>query len=145
MNNHNGSDRINGAVRVTVEVKRSLIDGRGLFAKYPIKAKQKLGDLSGEVINQREARRRAKDRRRVAIVELGNGKAIDAARGGNELRYVNHSCSPNTFMRIFRNRVEFYALQAIRSAEELTCDYGETHHNRSRRCECGSRNCRGFI
>jgi hypothetical protein len=116
-----------------------------LFAQAPIPERKKLGELTGEVISEREARRRAKDKRRIVMVELGNGKAIDGSRRGNEFQYVNHSCSPNTFIRILGNRVEIYALRSIRRGEELTCDYGETQHDGARRCRCASQNCRRFI
>ena len=61
----------------------------------------------------REARRRAARRRRIAIVELHGGGAIDASVGGNEFRYTNHSCAPNAYMRIFGRHVGFYALRDI--------------------------------
>jgi uncharacterized protein len=132
-------------LRVKVEVRQSLIEGRGLFAKASMRARQKLGNLTGELISQAEGRRRAKRLRRISIVELGGGKALDASRKGNELKYINHSCQPNTFIRIFGKKVEFYALRAIRRGEELSCDYGETHHEGTHRCRCGSPRCRGFI
>lgn len=131
--------------RVALEVRRSSIDGKGVFAGSPIHARQKIGDFSGELISQGEGRRRARRRRRIAIVEVDGGKAIDAARYGNEFRYINHSCAPNTYIRIVGTRVEFYALRPIRRGEELTCDYGESHHEGRRRCRCGSRECRRFI
>jgi SET domain-containing protein len=127
------------------KVQRSRIQGRGLFALSGIPARKKLGELSGELITEREARRRARATERIAIVEFGDGKALDATRGGNHFRYVNHSCAPNTFMRLIRGRVEFYALRPIAPGEELTCNYGETHHDGTLPCRCGSSQCRGRL
>jgi uncharacterized protein len=79
------------------------------------------------------------------IVETGDGLAIDGSCRGNSLRFVNHSCSPNTFMRIYRGRVEFYSLRDIQCGEELTCNYGKSHHDGKRPCTCGSAKCCGFI
>ena len=129
----------------SIEVKCSAIDGQGLFAKVRMPKRKKIGELAGELISQREARRRAKHLKRIVIVELNNGKAIDGAKNGNDFQYINHSCAPNIFQRQYRNIVEFYALREIKSGEELTCDYRESHHNGTRRCTCGSRNCRGSI
>jgi len=129
----------------TFEIKRSYIHGRGLFACRHIPARRKMGELGGEFITQREARRRARRSCCITVVELGDGTAIDASRGGNHFRYVNHSCSPNTFIRIFRGRIEFYSLRRITSGEELTADYGETHHAGTLACRCGSARCRGRI
>ena len=92
-----------------------------------------------------EARRRARGSPCVAIVEFDDGFALDAARGGNELRYVNHSCAPNTYLRLFGHHVELYALRAIEPGEELTCDYGETQHQGSLPCRCGSSPCRSHL
>lgn len=130
---------------VHTEVRKSAIEGKGLFAKVSLPVRRKIGEYAGELISQAEARRRVKTLNRIAIVELGNGKAIDGSRGGNHFQYINHSCSPNTFMRRFHHRVEFYALSPIEPGEELTCDYGESHHNGTRRCTCRSRTCRGYI
>ena len=126
-------------------VRRSRIQGRGLFALSAAPARRKLGELGGEVITQREARRRARATDRIMIVEFGDGQAVDASRSGSHFRYVNHSCEPNTFMRLYRGRVEFYALRRVAAGEELTCDYGETHHDGALACRCGSRKCRGRL
>lgn len=128
-----------------LKVRKSLIDGRGVFAETFIPARRKLGELAGERISQREARRRAREKLRLALVETGDGYAIDASVQGNEFRYLNHSCAPNTFIRIFRGRVEFYPLRDIAPGEELTCNYGETHHDGALRCKCKSPNCRGAL
>lgn len=124
-----------------LEVKPSFIDGRGLFAISVIPARSKIGELTGEIISVAEARRRARRYQRIKIVELDLSTALDLAEG-NEFKYVNHSCSPNTFMRVYRRRIEFYALREISPGEELTYNYGETHHEGTLICRCGSANCR---
>lgn len=127
------------------DIRRSAIDGKGIFARSRIRARRKLGELSGEHISLREARKRAALRRRIAIVELPRGGAIDASVGGNEFRYINHSCTPNAYMRILGRRVEFYALRTIRPGEEVTCNYGETQHNGTLPCRCGGGRCRKYL
>ena len=127
------------------EVKKSPIDGKGLFATIRLSRRRKIGELTGELISQREAKRRAKHLKRIVIVELNNGMAIDGGKNGNDFQYINHSCSPNTFIRRFRNTVEVYALRDIKPGEELTCDYGESYHDGTRPCTCGSPTCRGCL
>ena len=122
----------------------SRIDGQGLFAARSLPARRKIGELEGERISRAAARRRARTRARVAIVELYDGTAIDAVNG-NEFSFINHACRPNLYMRIFNAHVEFYTLRRINAGEELTCDYGLTHHDGKLRCECRSPDCRGFI
>ena len=128
-----------------LKVDKSKIDGKGAYAQETIPARKKIGDLGGVIISQREARRIANETKRVAIVEFGNGKALNASVNSNALRYINHSCSPNTYMRVLHNRVEFYALRNISDREELTCNYGETHHDGKLPCRCGAPGCQGFI
>jgi SET domain-containing protein len=125
-------------------VGRSRFAGRGLFAGGDIPARAKIGEYEGEVIGLAEARRRARGRAIVAIVEL-EGHAIDAKGMRRGFRYINHSCDPNTFFRCTPERAEVYARRAIRKGEELTCDYGESQHNGKLKCRCGSAKCRGFI
>lgn len=128
----------------TLRVGRSRVAGRGLFASTSILRRAKLGELSGERISIREARRRAAGRRVVAIVELVS-VAIDASRERGGMRFINHSCEPNTYMRRTADRCEFYALRDIRPGEELTVDYGDSHHEGRLRCRCGSARCRGWL
>ena len=127
-----------------LRVGRSAITGRGLFAGCPIPRRAKIGEFEGEVISIAEARRRAAKLKIVAIVELDR-KAIDARGMRTGFRFINHSCEPNTFMRRTRDRVEFYALRPIARGEELTVDYGESHHEGRLRCRCGAPRCRGHI
>ena len=80
----------------------------------------------------------------VTIVEFEDDKALDVSTD-RCLRYVNHSCGPNTYLRRVNHRVELYSLRRIRAGEELTCDYGETHHEGQLPCRCGSPSCRSRI
>ncbi len=128
-----------------IENKPSKIYGNGAFALQQIPPRKKIGNLCGEVISLREARKRVAKTKRVAMVEFGDGRALDASVNANQLRYVNHSCNPNTYMRVCYSKVEFYSLRLINKGEELTCDYGETHHDGKLKCNCGCENCKGFL
>jgi uncharacterized protein len=126
-------------------IRKSSIQGRGLFTDRMLRGRRKIGELTGELISVREARRRAKGARRIAIVELSTTKAIDASMGESPFQYVNHCCTPNLFIRIAYGRVEFYTLRDIGAGMELTCDYGESHHEGKLDCQCGSATCKKFI
>jgi uncharacterized protein len=127
-----------------LEVRRSAIVGRGLYSGTRIARGAKIGEFEGEVVGLRESRRRAQGRKIVAIVAL-EGHALDATESQRGFRFINHSCAPNTFMRCTATRAEFYALREIRKGEELTTDYGRSHHEGTLPCRCGARSCRGFI
>lgn len=136
---------IKGCIYFDVIPAKSKIDGKGLYAKERIPARRKIGSMAGEIISKKTARQKAKLNKSISIVELWNGKALDASVINNDLRYINHSCQPNTYMRNLGNHVEFYALRSIKTKEELTCNYGPTHHDGTRHCKCGAANCKGFI
>jgi SET domain-containing protein len=128
-----------------VKVTRSRIAGKGAYALKPIPARRKIGDLGGTIISMREAKKKIKSQAVINLVELDDDYALDASSNPNDMKYINHSCDPNTYMRVLKNRVEFYALRNIRKGEELSCDYGETHHEGTLPCKCGAENCRKFI
>lgn len=132
------------AIYSALVVRRSGIVGQGLFAGTPIAARAKIGEFEGEVIGLREARRRARGQRIIAIVELER-HALDATRMKHGFRFINHSCAPNTFFRCTPQRAEIYALRDIAAGEELTVDYGESQHNGRLPCRCGAPGCRGRI
>jgi SET domain-containing protein len=131
--------------KYAVSVAPSRIDGTGAFAAEAIPPKRKIGEIRGETISVHEAWERAKTLERIMIVEVNERRAVDASRSADPLRFTNHSCSPNAVLRIRQGRIEIYAMRAIAVGEEITCDYGETHHNGQRRCGCGAPNCRGAI
>ena len=133
------------AERFALRVGVSRIDGLGVFAAEAIPQPRKIGELRGEAISVREARRRAKGRERIHIVEVSETRAVDATASNDALRNTNHSCSPNAQLRIAQGRVEFYALRNIEPGEEITCDYGESHHEGRLTCRCGAPNCAGRL
>ena len=131
--------------KYAVEVRPSAIDGQGAFAAEPIAARRKIGEIRGESISVREARRRAKGQQRIMIVELSERRAIDASASADPLRFANHSCRPNAVLRIRQGRIELYAMREIAAGEELTLDYGETHHGGRLACRCGAPGCVGRL
>lgn len=132
-------------VNYELKVGKSRIQGKGAYATGNIPGRKKIGDLGGVIISLRKARRKAIETKEIAIVELDDKTALDASVASNSLRYINHSCAPNTYIRVTKTRVEFYTLRLIKKGEELTADYGVTHHEGTLPCKCGAPNCRGFI
>lgn len=123
----------------------SAIDGLGAFAAEPIPAYKKIGEIRGESISVKEAHKRVRGQARIMMIEVSDKRAVDASNSTDPLRYTNHSCQPNTVLRIRGGRVELYAMRAIALDEELTADYGETHHAGKLSCRCGAPNCRGAL
>ena len=85
---------------------------------------------------------------------LSSGRIIDGGQGGNDSRWINHSCEPNCETQEGRHgkRVFVHTLRDITKGEELVYDYGlvideemsETLKQQYR-CLCGSPQCRGTM
>jgi len=131
--------------KFAVRVARSRIDGFGVFAQEPVPGRRKIGEIRGESITLAEARRRAIGQQRIMIVEISSRKAIDASRSSDPMRFTNHSCAPNARLVIRAGRIEFYSLREIPVGEEVTVDYGETHHEGRLQCRCGAQGCIGKL
>jgi SET domain-containing protein len=128
-----------------VAVRRSRIDGYGVFAAEPIPARRKIGEIRGESISIAEARRRADGLARIMIVEVSTRKAIDASASTDPMRFTNHSCAPNARLTIRDGRIEFYTLRPIANGEEICVNYGETHHAGTLACRCSAPGCIGWL
>ncbi len=131
--------------KFAVDVKPSAIDGHGVFASEAIAPRLKIGEIRGESISVAQARIRATRIERIMIVELSDRKAIDFSKSTDPMRFTNHSCQANARLCIRQGRVEFYAVRAIAPGEEITVDYGESHHEGKLRCRCGAPGCKGAL
>ena len=131
--------------KFNVEARPSVIDGMGVFAQEVISTRRKIGEIRGESITVSDARIRATRHERIMIVEVSDKRAIDFSKSSDPMRYTNHSCSPNARLFISQGRVEFYALRGIAADEEITVNYGETHHEGKLVCRCGAAGCVGRI
>ena len=128
-----------------LEVRPSRIDGQGVFAAQSIAAARKIGEIRGESISVDTARIRATRSERIMLIELSARRAIDFGRSTDPMRYTNHSCRPNSRLDIRQGRVEFYALRPIAPGEEITVNYGPTHHDGKLACRCGAPGCAGWL
>jgi SET domain-containing protein len=138
------------------ELRRSEIQGRGAFATRQIRRGQRIIEYTGERIGDDEADRRYDDdkmsRHHTFLFVVDDKTIVDAAVGGNDSRYINHSCDPNCEAVIERKRIFIYALRTIRPGEELAYDYQyertKDHTAEDEKfyaCRCGAPNCRGTI
>ena len=131
-------------------VKKSAIHGRGVFAATTIPKGTRIIEYTGERIPHAEAAIRYKgdpDPSTIVLLFTVNRKVVlDAAVGGNDARFINHSCSPNCETVDDDGHIFIEALRRIELGEELTYDYHLTLGARrtkkdeiAYRCGCGSR------
>ncbi|HSH39247.1 MAG TPA: SET domain-containing protein-lysine N-methyltransferase [Chthoniobacterales bacterium] len=74
------------------------------------------------------------------------------AKGGNDSRWINHSCDPNCETTEIEDRIFVCPLRSIQVGEELFYDYRIVPAKRRTKalekkfaCGCGSANCRGTM
>lgn len=125
-------------------VRTSKIQGRGLFAETTLPGRRKLGEISGALAKLPLARKAVEGAPQIYFIELSSRWALDCSQG-NQFKHLNHSCTPNCYLRIFEKRVEVYTLQKIMPGAELTVDYGMTPHKDGMRCNCSASRCRGKL
>lgn len=135
-------------------IRRSRIHGRGAFAVRPISKGTRIIEYVGERISPREAERRYDDGKRglihVLLFSVDRKTEIDAGVGGNEARFINHSCDPNCEAVLEDKRVYIEAVRDIPAGTELTYDYRlegpgvlSAEERKRYACRCGAPNCRG--
>jgi hypothetical protein len=142
--------------RRRIQVRKSGIHGRGVFAVRPIKAGETLLEYKGEIITWKKAlARHPHDKSQpnhTFYFHLDDGHVIDAKYNGNSARWINHSCEPNLEAEQDGNRVFLKALRNIKVGEELSYDYSLVIDSRKTArlkkeyaCFCGAANCRGTM
>lgn len=128
-----------------LRIDESRIEGQGCFAARKFGKGRRIAEYAGERISRHEIVRRVRGRRRLYICELNTYWAIDGNRGGNGTHFINHSCAPNAFLRVIKDRIVVFARRDIKAHEEITVDYIDTYHSDRKRCKCGTAKCRGTI
>ena len=125
-------------------IRKSPIVGKGCFSVAHFKARRKIAEYTGEKITNAEANHRA-GRRKLRICAINDQWSLDGSRNGNGTHYINHSCEPNSYMKVVYGHILFLALRDIQPGEEITIDYEETLHSDRKRCNCAQASCRGTI
>jgi hypothetical protein len=139
-----------------LQVRRSGVHGRGVFALQPISKGETIIEYTGEVISWAEALRRhphdPSQPDHTFYFHIDDERVIDGKVGGNVSRWINHSCDPNVEADDTGGRVFLVALRDIAPGDELFFDYGLVIDERytpalKKRfaCHCGAATCRGTM
>ena len=136
--------------------RRSPIHGVGIYATRRIRPGRILIAYLGQALTKAEVRARYLDDDaadpHTFLFHLGGDRYIDAGVGGNDARFINHSCDPNCEPVLSGGVIWICAIKNIQSGVELTYDYSlqiEKRALRTRRshyvCRCGAAKCRGTM
>jgi SET domain-containing protein len=129
-----------------IEIRRSRIHGRGLFARQDIAAGSRLIQYLGRRISkQRSAELCLKQN--AYIFTLNEQDDLDGRVSWNPARLINHSCEPNCDAELDdQDRIWIISRRAIPRGEELTYNYGYDLKDFSNYpCRCGAATCPGFM
>lgn len=133
-------------------IRRSPIQGLGLFADEDIPNGRKVIEYTGERITWRETLKRfakiwqSRNRtKRLCLFRLNRRWVLDGAVGGSGAEFINHRCAPNLRSRRVRGHIYFFSRRPIRKGQELTLDYRFPKAAVRVACRCGSPACRGTI
>jgi hypothetical protein len=139
-----------------IQVRRSGVHGKGVYALQPIPKGTRLIEYKGEVVTWPQAQKRhphdPSDPNHTFFFHVDDKRVIDAAVGGNAARWINHACDPNCQAEEEGGRIFIDALRDIEPGEELFYDYGLIVDERytpalkkQYQCLCGSPRCRGTM
>jgi uncharacterized protein len=126
-------------------VTKSPLHGRGCFATVRFLKGNRIAEYAGEKISRKEAMRRMKRLNGKHISELEAEWYIDGSVGGNQTKYINHSCDPNADAVVVRGSLFIFALREIAPGEEITVDYLNSFEQDQAVCQCRTDSCRRRI
>lgn len=122
------------------EVRRSTIEGFGLFAREPLAEGEAVERLGGRLVDDSGLAALTPPYSSV-VVDEGLHLLIDP---DHPVRYGNHSCDPNMW---HADATTVVSRRAVPAGEELTIDYA-THTGVEAwqlACRCGAQRCRGLV
>jgi uncharacterized protein len=141
---------------VPFEIRESPIHGLGAFATRRIPANTTLVEYTGRRLTPEQSDAQYPDvpgrRHHTFLFAIDDDIVIDAAVGGNDARFINHSCDPNCDAVIEDGRIWIETIRDVGAGEELVYDYAyelrQRHTAAAKRrypCNCGARACRGTM
>lgn len=126
--------------------RRSSVHGWGVFALEPVPKNTRIIHYAGERITIRESREREArymKRGHIWCFAVNRRWVRDAAVGGNDARFINHSCKPNCYAQVVGETIWIRAARNIAQGEELVYNY-YTGGSADIRCNCRKR-CRTML
>lgn len=114
--------------------------GRGVFASSPIAVNSLVIEFGGEYLTL-ESEEEDEDH----MLQIDHSLYLGPSGGVDD--YINHSCEPNTVLKIIGKRAFLFALKDIAENEEIFFDYSTSMSDGLWEidCLCGAESCRGRI
>ncbi len=118
-----------------IVVKKSDIEGLGIFTTVEIPKGMPIMVISGEVISEDECVRRENEEDNVYI--FWNGDNYIDTKNTEKIKYINHNCDFNCDVLDHDSEsLLLVAYKNIKAGEELTIDYG--YEDIYENCRCST-------
>lgn len=118
--------------------------GNAVFSNRIFEKFEKIIEFKGEIFERSELPKieTPEDDR---FVQIGRDKYLGPS--GDLDDYINHSCNPNSGLKIKSETIYLISIKKIPPNTEITWDYSTTmdEDDWEMQCYCGSSNCRGII
>jgi SET domain-containing protein len=121
-----------------VIVKKSKIEGRGVFANRDFKKGEVIFEWGNIILTKEEVKNLSENKKKRVFLFQGKPHLQQPPA-----RFLNHSCSPNTKVV---NGSSDVAIKDIKKGEEITSDYPAfLPMDKIIKCNCKSKNCKNTI
>ena len=134
-----------------LRIAPSGVHGRGVYATQFIPEGARVIEYTGQRMSWEDAPNEENDPHTFNF-GLDNGEVINPEIGGNEARWINHSCAPNCEAIEEDDRIFIYAMRDIHPGEELSYDYAMELDEpitkkliQEFKCHCDTSRCRGTM
>jgi len=147
--------RLKSEWRNNVYLRRSNVQGLGLFAARELEKHTMVIEYIGQLIRNEVAEKREKlyanTNHGVYMFRIDDNCVVDATMSGGPARYVNHSCNPNCVAEVVafekESKIIIITKRKIAQGEELSYDYKFDFEDDQHKipCLCGAANCRKWM
>jgi hypothetical protein len=141
--------------RNNVYLRRSNVQGLGLFAARDLEKHTMVIEYIGQLIRNEVAEKREKiyekQNHGVYMFRINDSQVVDATMAGGPARYINHSCHPNCVAEVVQlekdSKIIIITKRKIAQGEELAYDYKFDLEDDQHKipCLCGAANCRKWM
>jgi|SRR3989344_98454 len=116
---------------------------KGIFANRDLKKGELITIFQGKVLTYDDIKDSSYEDEH--CIQIGKGLYIGPS--GKLDDFINHSCSPNSGIKLINGQLKLVAINNINKGEEIRWDYSTSMNEKhwEMDCSCGSKNCRKRI